>query len=118
MDIILFVLVRFSPETSRLCFSSSIYIDLFLHVHMIKINVVFTRKSVDCSGFIYARQDHGFDSPCGSHQLAVFPNTLYVCSYATPPSLVFVNNKYINEKKNGSIDRNFLIFFFNIEFIL
>ena len=54
MDIILFVLVRFSPETSRLCFSSSIYIDLFLHVHMIKINVVFTRKSVDCSGFIYA----------------------------------------------------------------
>ncbi len=38
----------------------------------------FTRKSVDyfafciCQYMVQFRQDHGFDPPCGSHQLPVF----------------------------------------------
>ena len=30
-----------------------------------------TRKSVECV-FVWLSQDHGFDPPCGSHQLLVF----------------------------------------------
>ena len=88
---------------------------------MTQINVVFTRKSVDCLACCIChcsakfRQDNGFDPACGSHQLPVFPK------YSVRLQLRSSAESGLGQITNASMkkmEQLMELTFFNIEFML